>query len=72
MKCQILFFGTNMKIFSKCRLLKILPTVLSLKGNQNIFCFAQNVDNLMAEVHQYNIQGNIQIYSIKQIFKFNA
>ena len=32
MKCQILFSGKNMKNISKCRLLKILPRVLSVKG----------------------------------------
>ena len=30
MKCQILFSGKNKKNISKCRLLKILPTVLSV------------------------------------------
>ena len=32
MKCHILFFGKNKKNISKCRLLKILPRVLSVKG----------------------------------------
>ena len=31
MQCQILFSGKNKKNISKCRLLKILPTVLSVK-----------------------------------------
>ena len=31
MKCQILFSGKNKKNISKCRLLKILPRVLSVK-----------------------------------------
>ena len=31
MKCQILFSRKNMKNISKCRLLKILPRVLSVK-----------------------------------------
>ena len=31
MKCQILFSGKNKKNISKCRLLKILPRVLSIK-----------------------------------------
>ena len=31
MKCQILFIGKNKKNISKCRLLKILPRVLSVK-----------------------------------------
>ena len=30
MKCQILFSGKNKKNISKCRLLKILPRVLSV------------------------------------------
>ena len=32
MKCQILFSGKNKKNISKCRLLKILPRVLSVKS----------------------------------------
>ena len=32
MKCQILFPGKNQKNISKCCLLKILPTVLNIKG----------------------------------------
>ena len=31
-KCQILFSGKHMKNVSKCRLVKILPRVLSVKG----------------------------------------
>ena len=31
MQCQILFSGKNKKNISKCRLLKILPRVLSVK-----------------------------------------
>ena len=31
MNCQILFSGKNKKNISKCRLLKILPRVLSVK-----------------------------------------
>ena len=34
MKCQILFSGKNKKNISKCRLLKILPRVLSAKSYQ--------------------------------------
>ena len=37
MKCQILFSGKNKKNISKCRLLKILPRVLSVKGFFFIF-----------------------------------
>ena len=33
MKCQILFSGKNKKNISKCRLLKILPRVLSVNAN---------------------------------------
>ena len=32
MKCHILFSEKNKKNISKCRLLKILPRVLSVKG----------------------------------------
>ena len=34
MKCQILFTGKNKKNISKCRLLKILPRVLSVNKPQ--------------------------------------
>ena len=34
MQCQILFSGKNKKNISKCRLLKILPRVLSVKETQ--------------------------------------
>ena len=34
MKCQILFSGKNKKNISKCRLLKILPRVLSVKSRK--------------------------------------
>ena len=34
MKCQNLFSGKNKKNISKCRLLKILPRVLSVKQPQ--------------------------------------
>ena len=37
MKCHILFSGKNKKNVSKCRLLKILPRVLSVKGNGHTF-----------------------------------
>ena len=33
MKCQILFSGKNKKNISKCRLLRILPRVLSVNGD---------------------------------------
>ena len=36
MKCQILFSGKNKKNISKCRLLKILPRVLSVKRIQHV------------------------------------
>ena len=36
MKCSILFSGKNKKNISKCRLLKILPRVLSVKSKGEI------------------------------------
>ena len=43
MKCQILFSGKNKKNISKCRLLKILPRVLSVKDIwDNINILAKN------------------------------
>ena len=44
MKCQILFSGKNKKNISKCRLLKILPRVLSVKQESwwnRFYMFAQ-------------------------------
>ena len=35
MKCQILFSGKNKKNILKCRLLQILPRVLSVKEADN-------------------------------------
>ena len=51
MKCQILFSGKNKKNISKCRLLKILPRVLSAKllftqEYQHNVSFRQNVLSL--------------------------
>ena len=37
MKCQILFSGKNKKNISKCRLLKILPRVLSVNTQEVTF-----------------------------------
>ena len=39
MKCHILFSGKNKKNISKCRLLKILPRVLSVKPHLNFMCY---------------------------------
>ena len=41
MKCQILFSGKNKKNISKCRLLKILPRVLSVN---KVCCVRENQD----------------------------
>ena len=37
MKCHILFSEKNKKNISKCRLLKILPRVLSVKTKRTVF-----------------------------------
>ena len=39
MKCHILFSEKNKKNISKCRLLKILPRVLSVKGQDFSFVY---------------------------------
>ena len=36
MKCHILFFGKNKKNISKCRLLKIVPRVLTVKLSEYV------------------------------------
>ena len=43
MKCQILFSGKNKKNISKCRLLKILPRVLSVNLIRLTLCELPNV-----------------------------
>ena len=40
MKCQILFSGKNKKNISKCRLLKILPRVLSVNLRHRVAALA--------------------------------
>ena len=42
MKCHILFSEKNKKNISKCRLLKILPRVLSVKYSDNYVDLDQN------------------------------
>ena len=42
MKCQILFSGKNKKNISKCRLLKILPRVLSVKLHPQINLYSES------------------------------
>ena len=46
MKCQILFSGKNKKNISKCRLLNILPRVLSVKLLSMLIKFQPSADNL--------------------------
>ena len=61
MKCQILFSGKNKKNISKCRLLKILPRVLSVKltGWWNCYCSAL----VMQSIYGYLQAGsNLQKY----------
>ena len=45
MKCQTLFSGKNKKNISKCRLLKILPRVLSVKYDLPVYNLQQNSVN---------------------------
>ena len=42
MKCHILFAEKNKKNISKCRLLKILPRVLSVKKPHLLLSFSQS------------------------------
>ena len=53
MQCQILFSGKNKKNISKCRLLKILPRVLSVKEkcSKTLICitlWANSADDISA------------------------
>ena len=50
MKCQILFSGKNKKNISKCRLLKILPRVLSVKHSDTSSVCCLEYINIPADV----------------------
>ena len=60
MKCQILFSGKNKKNISKCRLLKILPRVLSVKDGHSA-----------TNILQVSERGNTSIKSSKLVNKPN-
>ena len=48
MKCQILFSGKNKKSISKCHLLKILPSMLSVKiGDEHIHSSVANSNDIL-------------------------
>ena len=51
MKCHILFFEKNKKNISKCRLLKILPRVLSVKNIQSGYSFEATQYRAFNEYH---------------------
>ena len=54
MKCQNLFSGKNKKNNSVCRLLKILPRVLSLKlGNIGRLIISPTVINITFDINSY-------------------
>ena len=65
MKCQILFSGKNKKNISKCRLLKILPRVLSVKQVQ------QSINYLLASrMQQFSPEAQILAWKdIKVLFE---
>ena len=59
MKCQILFSGKNKKNISKCRLLKILPRVLSVNRSLGIILICVQLEiycgllNIWLHFHQF-------------------
>ena len=59
MKCQILFSGKNKKNISKCRLLKILPRVLSVKRMLSLF---DHLSVLFKIIHNTHYYGTTLIY----------
>ena len=64
MKCQILFSGKNKKNISKCRLLKILPRVLSVKSiHFNVFCTLGKItaDDILKYFSLFSQQTGIDI-----------
>ena len=62
MKCQILFSGKNKKNISKCRLLKILPRVLSVKGD--IFLRIFKIDYLI--IRKYSSRKMKQLFLCRE------
>ena len=66
MKCQILFSGKNKKNISKCRLLKILPRVLSVKRNQNTFREGYTDNNIFVSIMKKGLQRDENKYSERE------
>ena len=58
MKCQILFSGKNKKNISKCRLLKILPRVLSVKQTLLADAPALSPVHVLQLIGPFNAQSN--------------
>ena len=60
MKCQILFSGKNKKNISKCRLLKILPRVLSVKQMFFVlnYCIQPEYCNFLMHLYGNNHESN--------------
>ena len=57
MKCHILFSEKNKKNISKCRLLKILPRVLSVKALLRLTNFTLGPDaTLNTEIHKNSVR----------------
>ena len=56
MKCQILFSGKNKINISKCRLLKILPRVLSVERNEYTFREGNTDNKIFASLMKKGLQ----------------
>ena len=61
MKCLILFSGKNKKNISKCRLLKILPRVLSVKMRAHTVTFYTKITKIILN---YKAYFYIKIYGV--------
>ena len=83
MKYQKLFSGENKKNISNCRLLKILPRVLSIKkGNSYALCRLKTIgrfvgifdkgDNLCGSLFAFLLTNALlkRIYSRSEIYEF--
>ena len=68
MKCQILFSGKNKKNILKCRLLQILPRVLSVKDSM-IHSYEFQCTLIVHFVIQARIKKSNPLYRLKTHLK---
>ena len=67
MQCQILFSGKNKKNISKCRLLKILPRVLSVNRITNSVNADETAHYEPSHPDLYCLQLSVPVYWVERI-----